>query len=369
LNTKKLTLISLLVLGSLILSACASGRGVSNNWHGVAADAERAYVSNGSYIYAVDLKNGKEIWHYPDKAGAKIVFFATPVLTADGQLLIGSAGIKEHPFLSLDPSTGKENWSEPFTGKEGPWLAAPLVFKDKIYAPNTNGYVYILGMDGQQAADPIKLGGALWAAPVTDGKLLYIASLNHYMHVIDPTDNSEVTDPIDLGGAIPSSPAVGSNGVYAGSFASTVEFIQSNGNHKVVATAGNWVWGSPILDGETLYYADLTGKVYSLDLASGNENWSVQPAGSIVAGLLKVGDQVYVASEPDPKTGIGTLVALDLKGKTVWPTPKEVGGKLYTTPVNSGDLILVAPYQTTFSLAAYDAQGNQVWAFTPTTTK
>ena len=361
-NTKKLTLISLLVLGALILSAC-TGQGISNTWHGLAADAERAYVSSGTFVYAVDLKTGKEVWHYPDKTD-KRSFYANPVLTPDGQLLIGSAGTKDHPFVSLDSATGKEKWTEPFIGNKGPWLAAPLVFNDKIYAPNTDGFLYILDMNGKKAADPIKLGGALWAAPVTDGKLLYIASLDHYMHVIDPTNNSEVTDPIDLRGAIPSSPAVGSDGVYAGSFASTVEFIQSNGNHKVIATAENRIWGSPILDGKTLYYADLNGKVYSLDLASSSQNWSVQPAGSVVASLLQVGDQIYVASEPDSKTGIGTLVALDRAGKTVWS--KEVGGKLYTTPVISGDLILVTPYQTTFILAAYDAQGKQAWAFTPT---
>ena len=63
------------------------------------------------------------------------------------------------------------------------------------------------------------------------------------------------------------------------------------------------------------------------------------------------------------KTGIGTLVALDREGKTVWD--KNIGGKLYTTPVNSGDLILVAPYQAEFALAAYDAQGKQAWSFTP----
>ena len=71
---------------------------------------------------------------------------------------------------------------------------------------------------------------------------------------------ARLTDPIDLGGAVPSSPVVGSDGVYVGSFASTVEFIQSNGNHEVIATAENWIWGSPVLDGETLYYADLDGK-------------------------------------------------------------------------------------------------------------
>jgi outer membrane protein assembly factor BamB len=107
----------------------------------------------------------------------------------------------------------------------------------------------------------------------------------------------------------------------------------------------------------------LNGKVYSFDLASGNENWSVLPAGSVVASLLIVGDQIYVASEPDSKTGIGTLVALDREGKTVWS--KEVGGKLYTTPVASGDLILVAPYLADFTLAAYDADGKQAWTFTP----
>jgi outer membrane protein assembly factor BamB len=362
LNTKKLTLITLLVLGSVILSAC-TGAQVSNNWHGIAADSEYAYLANGNHVYAVDLKNGNEIWRYPEKADSKLSFFAAPVLTADGQLLIGSAGTKDYSFVSLDPATGNEKWSEPFNENEGPWLAAPLVFNDKIYAPNTDGFVYILDMDGKQIADPIELGGALWAAPVTDGKLLYIAALDHYMHIIDPADNSAVTDPIDLGGAIPSSPVVGSNGAYVGSFASTVEFIQSNGDHEVIATAGDWVWGSPVLDGETLYYADLDGKVHSLDLASGNENWSVQPAGSIVASLLLAGDQIYAASEPDPKTGIGTLVALDRDGNTVWD--KEIGGKLYTTPVNAGDLILVAPYQADFALAAYDVQGKQVWSFTP----
>jgi len=358
-------LISMFALGTLILSACAGGRGVSNNWHGLSADAERAYVANGGLVYAVDLKTGTEVWHFPDKVDPKLSFFTTPVLTPDGQLLVGSTGPK-HPFYSLDPATGKENWPEPFNENKGAWLASPLIFNDKIYAPNTDGFVYILDMNGKQVAEPIELGGALWSAPTTDGSLLYVTSLDHHFHVIDPARGT-TSEPIDLGGAAPSSPVIGSDGLYVGSFASTIEHIKFNGEHKVIAKAGNWIWGSPILDGKTLYYADLDGKVYSLDLVSGSQNWSVQPAGSIVASLLKVGDQIYVASEPDSKVGIGTLVALDLEGNTVWK--KEVGGKLYTAPVVSGDLILVAPYQAEFVLAAYDADGKQTWAFTPVTSK
>jgi outer membrane protein assembly factor BamB len=329
---------------------------VSNNWHGLAADAERAYISSGALVYAVDLKTGNEVWHYPAEADSKLLFYATPMLTADGQLLIGSAGTK-HPFVSLDPATGKEKWAEAFTKGKGAWLAAPLVLNEKIYAPNTDGFLYTLDMSGKEVADPIELGGALWSAPSTDGTFLYVTSLDHHFHIIDIA-TGKAADSIDLGGAAPSSPVIGSDGVYVGSFASTVEFIQSNGKHEVIATADNWIWGSPVLDGETLYYADLNGKIYSLDLASGSQNWDViQPDGPIVASLLLAGDQLYVATEA------GTLVALDREGKTVWE--KTVGAKIYTTPVLSGDLILVAPYQAEFSLAAYDVQGKQAWTFTP----
>jgi len=356
LNTKRLILISLLALGTLVLSACAGGQGVSNNWHGLAADAERAYLANGSFVYAVDLKTEKEVWRYPADADSKLMFYATPVLTADGQLLIGSAGTK-HPFVSLDPATGKEKWVESFTKAKGAWLASPLVLNEKIYAPNTDGFLYTLDMNGKEAADPIELGGALWSAPSTDGSLLYITSLDHHFHVVDPASGKTAT-PIDLGGAAPSRPVVAKDGVYVGSFASTIEFIKSNGDHKVVATTENWIWGSPVLDGETLYYADLNGKIHSLNLTTGEQNWDVvQPEGPVVASLLIVGDQIYVATEA------GTLVALDRKGEVIWDKP--VGGKIYTTPVLSGDLILVAPYQADFVLAAYDADGKQAWTFTP----
>jgi len=357
LNTKRLMLFILLALGALTLSAC-SGRAISNNWHGLAADAERAYIADGTFVYAVDLENGKEIWHYPAEADAKLFFYANPVLTSDGQLLVGSSGSgKSHPFVSLDPATGKENWTEAFTKSKGGWIASPLVLNDTIYAPNTDGFLYTIDMNGKEAADPIELGGALWSPPATDGTLLYITSLDHHFHVVDPAVGKS-NEPIDLGGAAPSSPVVGIDGVYVGSFASTVEFIKSNGEHEAIATTESWIWGSPVLDGETLYYADLDGKVYSFDLASGRQNWdTVQPDGPVVASLLVVGDQIYVATEA------GTLVALDRDGKTDWE--KTVGGKIYTTPVISGDLILVAPYQAEFVLAAYDAEGKQAWTFTP----
>ena len=353
LNTKRLILISLIALGALALSAC-SGAPVANNWYGLAADAEHAYVSGGSFVYAVDLQNGKEVWRYPPEADNKLLFYSTPVLTADGQLLVGSAGTT-HSFVSIDPATGRANWVETF-GK-GTWLASPLVLDETIYAPNTDGFLYVLDMNGKEAAAPIELGGALWSAPSTDGSRLYVTSLNHQVHIVDIARRI-VLESINLGGAVPGSPAIGANGAYVGSFASTVEFVQPNGSHEVIAKAENWVWGSPVVDGETLYYADLNGTIHSLDLASGSQNWDgVKPDGPVVASLLLAGDQIYAATES------GNLVALDREGKVVWE--KTLDKAIYTPPVAAGDLILVAPYQADITLAAYDVQGKQAWTFAP----
>ncbi len=354
-NTKRLLLFFLLALGAIILSAC-TGAPLSNTWPGLAADEQRAYISSGSFIYAVDVQNGREVWRYPAEADSKRLFFANAVITEDGQLLIGSAGTS-HPFVSLNPETGKENWAEPFSGAKGAWVAPPLVMNDVIYAPNTDGFLYLFDMRGREIADPIELGGALWSRPATDGALLYVTSLDHNLHVVDPV-NRFVKESISIGGAAPGSPVVGKDGVYVGSFASTLVEINPYGGNKVIARADNWIWGTPVLDGDTLYYADLSGKVYSLDLATGRQNWDrLQPNGPIVASLLVVGNRIYVATEA------GSLLALDRDGNIVWE--KTPGGSVYTTSVISGDLILVAPYQAEFALAAYDADGRQAWTFTP----
>ncbi len=68
-------------------------------------------------------------------------------------------------------------------------------------------------------------------------------------------------------------------------------------------------------------------------------------------------DTIYFVTEA------GTFLALDRDAKTIWE--KEVGGKIYTNPVVSGDMLLVAPYKADFALAAYDAEGKQAWTFTP----
>ena len=349
---KRFTLILFVLLAALLLSSCStSAASGGTSWPGLAADADNVYIADGTYVYAATLANGKQLWKFPEKSSSS--FFASPVLTEDGQLLVGSEG-NDHALYSIDPKTGKEKWPGPFIDAKNRWVASPLVFNNTIYAPNADGNLYILSMDGK-LIEAVDLGGALWSAPVTDGKYIYVTSLDHHFHAVDITSH-KVVQTVDLGGAIPGGPVVGTNGLYVGSFTKKLEVV-SNGDHRVLAEAPNWIWGAPVLNGGTLYYADLDGNVYSFDLAGEKQNWSVKLDGAIVASPLVIGDQIIVATEA------GTVVLLDKDGKNVWE--RAVGGKIYSNIVSSGELTLVSPTSVAFQIAALDKDGKLVWSFTP----
>jgi hypothetical protein len=42
---------------------------------------------------------------------------------------------------------------------------------------------------------------------------------------------------------------------------------------------------------------------------------------------------------------------------------EKLNGKLYTTPVVAGDLLLVAPFQGDYMLVALDANGKEEWHY------
>ncbi len=340
------------LLASSLLTAC-SGQGAS--WPGLSADEELAYVSSGPQIFAVRLSDGKEAWHFPEKTSGKTVFYATPVLTEDGQLLIGSAG-SEHTFFYLDARSGAQKAT--FSKAKSPWMGSPLVVGDKVYAPNGDGTLYMLDMQGNKL-NGFEAGGPLWSQPVTDGTYIYVGALNHNLYALNP-ETLEVAWKVDMGGAVPGSPALGPDGIlYVGSFASKVVAVDAaTGSVLWEAPTEGTVWGGPTLTGDKLYAADLTGKVYAFDAATGERTWEpIQPDGPITGSPMLFGTDLIVTTE----TGAVVLVGQDGKFKNL----NTFQGKFYTMAVAAGDLILVAPTGARFQLTALDADGKQMWAFPP----
>ncbi len=355
-------MISLVMLGAILLSGCSGSAAISASWPGLAADTNNAYLAAGQFVYAVRLSDGAKVWQYPDKAGAQ-VFDANPVVAPDGQILVGSTG-NDHSLVSLDPATGKAKWAAPFTGAADRWIAPPLAVNDTVYAPNNDGTLYVLSLATGEKLWSLPISHSLWSAPVTDGKLVYLTSLDHFLYAIDPQAR-QVVWKTDLGGPAPGSPVLSADGttLYVGSFASKIFAVNpADGSLRWSSKTNDWIWGSPVFNGSFVYAADISGQIYSLNTSDGKNTWpEVKPDGPITASLLLRTDGVVAATES------GSVSAFDHNGTKVWDASViEVGksGTIYTTPVASGDLILVSPLSADFLLAAVNKDGGLVWKFT-----
>ena len=363
---KKILFVSVIALAAMLLSGCSS-RALNNSWPGLASDGEIAYLASGQFVHAIRLSDGKEVWRYPEKSSNSLQFIAQPVVTLDGTIVIGSAG-SDHRLVALDPSnlsgennTPAEKWI--FSEANSSWVAGALILNDKVFAPNSDGNLYVLdlqdGFSTKTALKKIELGGALWAQPTTDGNLVYISSVDHHLHAIDPETYEFAWPPVDLGGAAPGTPLIGPDGnLYIGSFASEVVKVDpATGVKTLLTSTQGWVWGGPVTDSQNIYFGDLEGNLFALDAASDNQLWAIKPDGPVVGSPLVTNDAIVFATES------GSVYAVDAEGKIVWQ--REVGGQIYTSPVTGVDRIIVAPMQTDFSLAALDSNGNQVWTFAP----
>ncbi len=354
---KRLTVISMILLASVLLSACSAGAS-SSSWPGLAADQNNAYLANGPSLYAVRLSDGGKVWQYPSQSVGE-EFYSNPVVTADGQLLIGSSG-RDDALYSIDAKAGTPKWAAPFKASDH-WIASPLVVGNTVYAPNNNGTLYALDLATGKQLWSVPLGRSLWGTPSTDGKLLFISALDHFLYAVDPNSHKVVWK-TDLGGPIPGSPllAADSSLLYLGSFARKVYAVDpARGTVRWSANLQDWAWSAPALMDKTLYAADISGNVYSLGASDGKNGWpAVKPDGPITGSPLVLANGIAVATES------GFLYAYKPDGSTLWP-PVNIGGKIYTTPVLAGDRILVAPMGATYLLYAVNSKDGSVlpWHF------
>jgi outer membrane protein assembly factor BamB len=352
-KSKKLLLFITFIFISILISACSSSVYASTSWHGLTSPTDKAYLAAGTQVYAIDIKTGSENWRYPDKANAKVTFYANPVLTSDEQLLVPSY---DSNLYSLNPSTGSENWV--FEDSHNRLIGSPLVMDKIIYQPSTDNFVYAINLSGQ----PIRVyetDGPVWAQPtsLTDCGCIYVASMDHTVYSFDASSDRQLWRTEDLGGSMVGTPAVGPDGIlYVGTFGSELIALDaSNGSVKWRFSTEDWVWSGPVLSNDVLYFGDLSGYFYALNAIDGTSLWRIQPQNSIVSPPVILEDKIYLTTEGD------TFFTINTAGDVV--NSKVIGGLIYGSPVVTGDTILVAPTNFDSLLVAMNLDGNQKWTF------
>lgn len=349
-KTKYLIPLGLLLALSVMLGGCATGL-LPSAWPGMTVDDGYVYVSGGSFVYAVNLETGAEAWRFPEKANQANPFFAAPVMTPDGQLIVGGY---DHKLYSLNPQTGAANWQ--FEAALDRWIGSVLVVGDVIYAPNADYKLYAFNLAGgllwEFTADQ-----SIWGAPVSDGQRVFFGTLGRKVYAVDAGSGEQVWVS-DLDGAVLGSPVLGPDGsLYVGTYnGDLVALNAASGAVRWQQAGHSWIWAGPTLEGGRLYFGDGKGSLFAYE-TNGRQVWNRPLNGAIVGSPLVDGGEIVIGTET------GTAYFTGSSGQDLRPI--AIPGKVYASPAAAGDLILVAPTNGDTLLIALDRNGAQKWSFTP----
>lgn len=348
---KFLIIIILVTISSLWLSGCTGGAMTANSWPGLTVNKEIVYVAYNTSIMAIRLNDGNLIWQYPSDPNNKQTFFAQPA--ADDNLIV--VGDYNKNLYGLDPQTGNEKWSFPDSSNR--YVAGALLDGDYVFAPSTDNTLYALNSQGVMQWK-FTMGHAIWAKPVSDKEMVYVASLDHHLYAFNKIDGREVWN-IDLGGALVNSPLLSTDGnIYIGSLANELVAIQaSSGKILWRFSTNTGIWSTPTQKDDSLYFSDSNGIIYAVNTKEGNPLWQLETNSVITSSGAAYSDGLFFTSEG------GDLLAIGFEGNKLWS--HTIGGKLYTTPVVSGDNLLVASTEGDNLLICLDLKGNQRWTFQP----
>lgn len=355
-NKTHIVIIFIIIVFAAV-SGCAGGAGrAASSWPGLSVDSEIAYLAYNQHIYAINLTNGLERWRFPQEPDNKVAFYATPVLADDGQLLVGDFNNTLH---SLNSQSGQENWA--FNQATDRYVGSPLVKDGQIFAPNAGHELFALNANGSLLWE-FETEGPLWGGPISESECdcIYIPSMDHHLYSVNAQSGIQEWQSEAFGGSIVSAPAISPEGtiLYVGTFGNQVLAVDSqNGSIIWETPTNNFVWGGLVLASEQLYVTDLSGMVYSIDANTGGINWQFQADGAITGSPLVTDDTIYVGTED------GNFYAINLNGTLRWT--RQFSGRLHTTPVIGGDLILIASIGSDELVFAVDNNGAPVWSFIP----
>jgi outer membrane protein assembly factor BamB len=362
----------------LFLSACSGGAG--DSWAGVSEnpDTDTIYVSYDQHITALNPTTGEVFWQYSDPDKAK--FYAVPVLS-DGTIYVGDYKGKLH---AIDAATGETKWvyepkREYLIGPISPTsidriIGGAAVDSDKVFFGLGSSNVMAISRETAEEVWTFKTNHGVWAKPLylpanpdvpSSRATLYVVSLDHYIYALDP-DTGELIWKKDLGGAVPGEMAydLQRDLVYVGTFRSEMLAVDL-ATHDIAYRfkAKNWIWGSPALENDMLYFGDLSGSLYGVRITdTGFEQvWEDSLSkDAIRATPLLTEDMVIVGSEDKYVYAVNKADGAQTGSKK---TKGQVLSNLALVPASdtTPEMIVVGTTDKSRLLVAYKINAIEAW--------
>ena len=295
----RIWLFAALILITPVLGACQ----VSNDPDGWAApfdlstnENEQAVVirDGDNHLVALDLTGPSVLWAFPNSNGE------FPGILGE----IGTEGFYGLP--ALVPPDGEELvFGDYDTGvifavrRDGSSARVLLDTEDRIvadvlvspggetaYAATTDGRVYAVSLE----SPPLEKNSALWifygvdnivwGSPAlvkteTHGSLLLVPSMGGTLYALEVENEGNLAWTFQESAGIASAVVVADGTAFIGAFDKTFYAIDVETGLEIWSQPGTaWFWTTPLVDGETVYAADLDGNVWAWDTRDGTPVWA-----------------------------------------------------------------------------------------------
>jgi serine/threonine-protein kinase len=347
-----------------LLAACGGGAAPSGWSSATVANQIVYFGGDNAKAYALDANVGTLKWEFAGEKdhllgsiyGQPAVDNGTVYLTA----YIGATATDGQLF-ALDAANGNLKWKFPPASTLGASIVSSPVVKDGVIYFGANDHkLYAVDAASGQPKWQFATNDKIWGdAQIADG-VVYFGSLDHKLYALDAATGTKKWD-FDGGGIIVTKPLVANGTVYFGALEKLFALDAATGAPKwsqpVSLGVGNWIWSSPTLQNNVLYFGTLGGQVYAYDATTGNAVWS-QPFvtnSSVRSSVVISGTTGYFGTE-DHK-----VYALNLQnGQSVWGV--LLNGAVLATPTVEGDSVYVGAHGHSF-YALNAANGAVKWSF------
>ncbi|MBM3157581.1 MAG: hypothetical protein FJ004_09915 [Chloroflexi bacterium] len=357
--TTAFVLISL--LSCIALIGCAGPRG----WPGTYAEDDVLYAgSSDGRVLALNPDSGSRKWEWSPSVTQSAGFgaclgggsglvsgmsYETPTVWEGTVYIAAYTG----RVYAIDAASGVEKWSY---DAESAIAGGVAIGNDMVFVGSSNGKLSALDAQGGSLKWTFASHNRIWTTPVVADGTVYFGSLDHYIYALNASDGTEKWK-YETGGSVASTPLIVDGIVYVGSFDNKFYAIDANEGTVlwVFEGAGNWYWAEAIYGNGTIYTCALDSKVYALDSGNGALLWSFETDSLIKSSPVISGGLLVVASE------LGKVYGLDLTtGQGKWKF-EGIESKVLAPLAAAGDKVYInAQNNKLFSLDG--ATGRQIWS-------
>ena len=356
------TLIVAIFLATLVLAGCAGTR----SWPGTISEEGVLYVGTmDGRVLALNPDSGSRKWDWQPTGGSgqSSLFACAGGSTLVGGFLYGAPAVASGKVFvayhtgkvyTIDATSGVQQWEYDLKSNVSGGVAAG---NNTVFVGSSNGKLSALDVVNGALKWQFSTENEIWATPVIVDGVVYIGSLDHSLYAVNAADGTKKWS-FKTGGSIASTPLIVEGVIYIGSFDDKFYAIDADTGAKkwVFEGAGNWFWAQAAYGNGTIYAGCLDHKVYALNAGNGTTVWSkpFDAASLIKASPVIAGGNLVVASE------VGKVFGLDLNtGEKKWEFD-SITAKVLSPLGAVGNTVYINSQDN--KLYAVDGQtGRQVW--------